>query len=359
MKLQIFVLIIPLIFHYNYGEDHEDVFQCRENVTYILDGVHQCECVPNLNYTLNCDLTKCPDKPVIKVDCVLGSNWKVGCTECWCRIIVFTAVYAIDNKPFECENGVSYKENNCNYCHCSNKVLMCTMKACHGPEYDKMYNCTATAPYKVDCNDCWCAKPQGTICTVRECNKKVGKILPTAHIISYVGNILPSAHWDDVLPKCIFLVMWDLENPLHRQNALEYLYSLPNDEENSDEEPDDDANEEMDILESIDSNTSNTRYTSGRITPRPSSPTNQFLNSPSPECENGVLYRENDCNNCDCSNQLLICKMKPCQSETYRNLTKCVVGTAWQNDCNDCWCIEKIKTICTYRNCANKAYPPC
>ncbi|KAK4875306.1 hypothetical protein RN001_011728 [Aquatica leii] len=73
----------------------------------------------------------------------------------------------------------------------------------------------------------------------------------------------------------------DLENPLHRQNALEYLYSLPNDEENSDEEPDNDANEEMNIPESIDSSTSNSPSTSGRITPRPLSPTNQFLNSPS------------------------------------------------------------------------------
>ncbi|KAK4883806.1 hypothetical protein RN001_000077 [Aquatica leii] len=52
-----------------------------------------------------------------------------------------------------------------------------------------------------------------------------------------------------------------------RQNALEYLDSLPNDEENSDEEPDDDANEEMDILESIDSSTSNTPSTSGRNKP--------------------------------------------------------------------------------------------
>ncbi|KAK4871998.1 hypothetical protein RN001_016122 [Aquatica leii] len=81
------------------------------------------------------------------------------------------------------------------------------------------------------------------------------------------------------------IVMWDLENPLHRQNALEYLYSLSNDEENSDEEPDNDANEEMDILESIDFSTSNTPSTSGRITHKPPSPTNQFLNSPSP----GVL----------------------------------------------------------------------
>ncbi|KAK4881271.1 hypothetical protein RN001_004590 [Aquatica leii] len=64
--------------------------------------------------------------------------------------------------------------------------------------------------------------------------------------------------------------MWDLENPLHRQNALEYLYSLPNDKENSDEKPDDDANEEMDILKSMDSSTTDggvTGWGSGECTP--------------------------------------------------------------------------------------------
>ncbi|KAF5307573.1 hypothetical protein FQR65_LT06791 [Abscondita terminalis] len=58
MKLHIFVVVIVLIFHQNNGEDHEDVFQCKENGTYVLDGAHTCECVPALNFTLNCDLAK-------------------------------------------------------------------------------------------------------------------------------------------------------------------------------------------------------------------------------------------------------------------------------------------------------------
>ncbi|CAH2019807.1 unnamed protein product [Acanthoscelides obtectus] len=62
-------------------------------------------------------------------------------------------------------------------------------------------------------------------------------------------------------------VMCNLDNPEHRQQALDFFYSLPDNEENSDEEPDDGANEEIDLL---DFTTSDTSYTNS---PRNSSTT--------------------------------------------------------------------------------------
>jgi len=78
--------------------------------------------------------------------------------------------------------------------------------------------------------------------------------------------------------------MWDLENPQHREQALQYLYSLPDNEENSDEDADDSANEEIDILENIDSSTtvSASPSTSGLIAPE-SPLEDHLLISTSPE----------------------------------------------------------------------------
>lgn len=46
-----------------------------------------------------------------------------------------------------------------------------------------------------------------------------------------------------------FLVMWNLSDPKQAEQALQYLYSLPSDEENSDEEPDFGAIEELNTLQ--------------------------------------------------------------------------------------------------------------
>ncbi|XP_031356774.1 uncharacterized protein LOC116180786 [Photinus pyralis] len=69
------------------GENHEDVFECSENGTYVLDGAYPCQCIAQLNNTLNCDLSKCPDEPVIRINCIVGSSWQDGCGKCWCRSI--------------------------------------------------------------------------------------------------------------------------------------------------------------------------------------------------------------------------------------------------------------------------------
>ncbi|CAH1957168.1 unnamed protein product [Acanthoscelides obtectus] len=86
-------------------------------------------------------------------------------------------------------------------------------------------------------------------------------------------------------------VMWNLDNPEHRQQALDFFYSLPDNEENSDEEPDDGANEEMDLLDFTTSDTSytnsprNSSTTSARNVTVPLSPEPdiEFLHSVTPE----------------------------------------------------------------------------
>ncbi|CAH1962172.1 unnamed protein product [Acanthoscelides obtectus] len=85
--------------------------------------------------------------------------------------------------------------------------------------------------------------------------------------------------------------MWNLDNPEHRQQALDFFYSLPDNEENSDEEPDDGANEEMDLLDFTTSDTSytnsprNSSTTSARNVTVPLSPEPdiEFLHSVTPE----------------------------------------------------------------------------
>nr|CAH7762126.1 unnamed protein product [Callosobruchus chinensis] len=77
--------------------------------------------------------------------------------------------------------------------------------------------------------------------------------------------------------------MWDLDNPDHREQALQYFFSLPDNEQDSDEEPDEGANEELDTLEFLDSsNTSNSASTSRENTPNPPGLEN-YLGSVSPE----------------------------------------------------------------------------
>nr|CAH7758138.1 unnamed protein product [Callosobruchus chinensis] len=64
--------------------------------------------------------------------------------------------------------------------------------------------------------------------------------------------------------------MCDLDNPDHREQALQYFFSLTDNEQDSDEEPDEGANEELATLEFLDSsNTSNSASTSRENTPNP------------------------------------------------------------------------------------------
>ncbi|KAF5307570.1 hypothetical protein FQR65_LT06788 [Abscondita terminalis] len=68
-------------------------------------------------------------------------------------------------------------------------------------------------------------------------------------------------------------------------------------------------------------------------------------------CDETIFYQENGCNICFCRGQYLFCHLLLCQTETYKNMTKCIVGTSWQSNCNDCWCLANVGTLCTYRQC--------
>lgn len=56
--------------------------------------------------------------------------------------------------------------------------------------------------------------------------------------------------------------MWKLYSPNHQEKDLQYLFSLPYSEKNSDEEPDDDAIEEINILLFLETNNRNFLSTS-------------------------------------------------------------------------------------------------
>ncbi|KAF5307580.1 hypothetical protein FQR65_LT06798 [Abscondita terminalis] len=70
------------------------------------------------------------------------------------------------------------------------------------------------------------------------------------------------------------------------------------------------------------------------------------------ECTPGVPYRENDCNNCFCTETgILGCTQIGCLSQKHRDMTNCEVGTKWKDGCNDCECAKGFGTICTNKPC--------
>ncbi|KAF5307581.1 hypothetical protein FQR65_LT06799 [Abscondita terminalis] len=68
-------------------------------------------------------------------------------------------------------------------------------------------------------------------------------------------------------------------------------------------------------------------------------------------CSDGVPYKENACNTCTCKNNRLSCTDMACNSEKSIRLRQCKVGSEWRIRCNDCWCDEQLKTVCTNSGC--------
>ncbi|KAF2883725.1 hypothetical protein ILUMI_22453 [Ignelater luminosus] len=72
------------------------------------------------------------------------------------------------------------------------------------------------------------------------------------------------------------------------------------------------------------------------------------------KCVPGVAYQENDCNHCSCEGVHLGCTLKGCYSQHHSKLENCEVGSTWKRDCDQCWCLEHIGTVCTLY-CGEKA----
>ncbi|KAF2888640.1 hypothetical protein ILUMI_17533 [Ignelater luminosus] len=69
-------------------------------------------------------------------------------------------------------------------------------------------------------------------------------------------------------------------------------------------------------------------------------------------CQPGVPYKENECNNCTCSeSNKLVCGDKGCLDPIESFLFNCQVGTITEKDCNRCECIKDIGTVCTNKIC--------
>ncbi|KAF2898905.1 hypothetical protein ILUMI_07274 [Ignelater luminosus] len=75
------------------------------------------------------------------------------------------------------------------------------------------------------------------------------------------------------------------------------------------------------------------------------------------KCVPGVLYRENDCNMCLCIKPRLGCTRKHCPSRINPRLRNCVVDSTWKRNCNQCWCVKKMGTVCTLKRCGQKNKP--
>lgn len=102
-----------------------------------------------------------------------------------------------------------------------------------------------------------------------------------------VGYIFPTAQFTTII-KCFYIFVvcsekmskrdiWNLEDPKQAEEALEYFYSLPEDEINSENEADSDAEEQLNALEKKLTKNINI-YTSSPVSP--STTYNLYSNSP-------------------------------------------------------------------------------
>ncbi|KAF2897570.1 hypothetical protein ILUMI_08605 [Ignelater luminosus] len=66
------------------------------------------------------------------------------------------------------------------------------------------------------------------------------------------------------------------------------------------------------------------------------------------KCKKGVRYVENHCNECYCQeNGMLRCNLIGCESHYDPILRNCPIGYMWTQDCERCWCVIYIGTLCT------------
>ncbi|KAK4872728.1 hypothetical protein RN001_014757 [Aquatica leii] len=68
-------------------------------------------------------------------------------------------------------------------------------------------------------------------------------------------------------------------------------------------------------------------------------------------CQDDVLYKENDCNGCFCTNGLLACTEMGCNHQKHTTMRSCQIGTKSMDACNECWCVDRVGTICTNNKC--------
>ncbi|KAF2901881.1 hypothetical protein ILUMI_04305 [Ignelater luminosus] len=66
-------------------------------------------------------------------------------------------------------------------------------------------------------------------------------------------------------------------------------------------------------------------------------------------CVMEVPYILNECQNCICTGEKLGCTRSACYNN--RQFKNCEVGTVWLNECNKCWCLERLGTVCTANIC--------
>ncbi|KAF5307575.1 hypothetical protein FQR65_LT06793 [Abscondita terminalis] len=81
-------------------------------------------------------------------------------------LLVLCSTIYVASERFQCQEGIPYKENNCNNCFCSGGNLACTFMAC---PWARVENCEIGSTFTKDCNKCWCTTDQGTICTNHKC----------------------------------------------------------------------------------------------------------------------------------------------------------------------------------------------
>ncbi|KAF2897571.1 hypothetical protein ILUMI_08606 [Ignelater luminosus] len=65
-------------------------------------------------------------------------------------------------------------------------------------------------------------------------------------------------------------------------------------------------------------------------------------------CKRGVRYVENHCNECYCQeNRRLRCNLTVCEGHYDPILRHCPIDYMWTLDCERCWCVKNIGTVCT------------
>ncbi|KAK4873470.1 hypothetical protein RN001_015499 [Aquatica leii] len=67
-------------------------------------------------------------------------------------------------------------------------------------------------------------------------------------------------------------------------------------------------------------------------------------------CEEHVPYKENKCNNCSCHKGFLACTLMACPW-VKENTYDCEVGTNYAENCNVCYCVKGMGTVCTNHHC--------
>nr|AEX20235.1 pacifastin-related serine protease inhibitor [Portunus trituberculatus] len=304
---------------------------------------------------VRCSRQLCPEgQQDPEPQCEGSPTWKDDCNTCRCAggRAVCTAkhcdqlgpeqqIVEVQVESAECKEGSRWRVE-CNWCTCRGGKGACTEMACLNWDEDQaredgILECHGSSRWKKDCNWCRCAEGRG-FCTKKAC-PQTGPFdnLPEDAMCVPGSRWLVDCNWcgcSDDGRSSFCTLMACIPG---------YVHEGPTCEDGSVWKTDD-----CNICRCIDGMSACTKRLCATPNQEPRTP--QVPNEPECQGELGIDRWRQDCNWCNCRNGAGACTKRQCLEGVKDDQPECEGNPSWMKDCNRCHCVDG-RAVCTTKFC--------